>query len=141
MESERGVWEALGAARIRSSKAVKLPSPLPDSYSHSLNGIFHSSGHMVGQTASSSCISLSSSSDKADVSCQLQLPNPAGEFWLGRLDRAPTSQGQDPLYQPEVSDLGPAPPPRPATALQWEGQGRGPQGAGRHFLATSQVLS
>lgn len=40
MESERAIREALGAARIRSSEAVRVCSPLPASHSHSADWHF-----------------------------------------------------------------------------------------------------
>lgn len=46
------------------------------------------------KTANCFCIYMSSFSDtqgKADFFCQLQFPDPGGEFWLAYLDWAPTA--------------------------------------------------
>ena len=85
------------------------------------------------KTANCFCIYMSSFSDtqgKADFFCQLQFPDPGGEFWLAYLDWAPTA---GPMGCAKATPIAPICsllwwPYAHGEHRVWEGQGHGGQG-------------
>lgn len=134
MESERGIREALGAARIRSSKAVRLSSPFPASDSRSADWHFpflRPHGGTGCQLLLHFLVFIFRLPGRGRCLLSVIVPKSWGRILVGlyglgaHLSTNGKCQGQGPLYQPEVPDLE---PPPPCTCAGVGGQGRGPRG-------------